>query len=421
MEAVMCKRLTIYSVPGPSSSPGLLQEKIDGGWAYALENLEFLLALNPDCQLEAVFGHVKEFGPIPSIPSYSRIKLHVYETSLKELSDLAFVETAQQHGAILNYILKTHHLETPFYAILDPDCYIVKKNALHHLIDHMLQVNLDMIGVSYPTTLPKVYYWDFPTAYFQLMDRKNCEPASLDFLPAHTALAAGTGVSNAKSAPFAKTFRHTAKLVKIFRIPVKKVMQGSKDSRFGIFQSVFYFYTNYIYRNTPLFRDTGWKNRKLYNQLNLEIIPHRVKPLVLNIRLNEAEYLLENQDIRESGINPTWHALMHGIYEKREFGRQSWRWTFLNKLLGNGMLSSKNFPATSIVMASSILHSINFDNGVGNFKHSYEYFWKSEPFCIHLGHGGKEESLTDVSRLASMRAQIINSSGNWSSDGSIRH
>ena len=33
----MCEQLTIYSVPGPSSSPGLLQEKIGGGWAYALE------------------------------------------------------------------------------------------------------------------------------------------------------------------------------------------------------------------------------------------------------------------------------------------------------------------------------------------------------------------------------------------------
>ena len=178
---------------------------------------------------------------------------------------------------------------------------------------------------------------------------------------------------------------------------------------------------NYIYRNTPLFRDTGWKNRNVHNQLNLEIIPHRVKPLVINARLNEAEYLLENQDIRESGINPTWHALMHGIYERRGFGRQGWTWTLLNKLLGNGTLSSKNFPATSIIMASSILSSMNFDNGIGNFQHSYEYFWNFEPFCIHLGHGGKEEALTDVSRLASLRAQIINSPGNWSSDGSIRY
>jgi hypothetical protein len=420
MEAVMCKQVTIYSVPGPSTSPGLLKEKIAGGWAYALENLEFLMTFNPDCELEVVFGHIKEFGPIPSIPRFSRIKIHVYETSLSDLTDFEFVEAAQQHGAILNYILKTHRLETQYYAILDPDCYIVKENAFHALIDHMLRFDLGLIGVSYPTTLPKVYYWDFPTAYFQLMDGRYCEPNSLDFMPAQTTLVARDGVATAELAPFAKTFGFAAKLVKRFKIPLKKIMKKSQDSANIFFASIFYFYSNYIYRNTPLFRDTGWKNRSMYHHLNLEIIPHRVKLQIINAGLNEAEYLLENHDVRESGINPTWHALMHGVYERREFGQQRRMWTLLNKLLGNGNFTTTNFPATSIVMANSILSYIEFDNGAGNFQYSYEYFWNFEPFCIHLGHGGKEDSSSDVSRLAFLRSQISNNSGNWSSDGSTR-
>lgn len=417
----MCERITIYSVPGPSTSPGLLRENIGGGWAYALENLEFLLALNPDCQLEVVFGHVKEFGAVPTIPNFPRINLHVYETSLIELSDLAIVEPAQQHGAILNYILTAHNLQTPFYVILDPDCYIVKKNALHQLIDHMLQFNLDMIGVSYPTTLPKVYYWDFPTAYFQLMNRISCEPTTLDFLPERTALAAGTGIATAKSAPFARTFGFAAKLVKRFNIPVKKIMDNTQNGNLGFSQFIFYFYTNFIYRNTPLFRDTGWKNRRTYNELNLEIIPHRVNPMVIRAGLNEAEYLLANDDVRESGINPTWHALMHGIYEKRIIGSQGQMWALFNHLLGNGTLFSKNFPATSIFMAESFLSSMKYENGVGNFQYSYEYFWNHEPFCIHLGHGGKENATKDISKLAAMRSQIMEFPGNWSGDGHGRY
>jgi hypothetical protein len=410
----MCEQVTIYSVPGPSSSPGLLREEISGGWAYALENLEFLLALNPECRLEVVFGHVKEFGEIPTIPNFPRINLYVYETSLIELSDLAIVEPAQQHGAILNYILKTHNLQTPFYAILDPDCYVVKKNALHQLIDHMLQFNLDMIGVSYPTTLPKVYYWDFPTAYFQLMNRIKCEPTSLDFLPERTALAAGTGIAIAKSAPFARTIGFAAKLFKRYNLPARKIMDRAHNSSFSFFQFLFYFYTNFIYRNTPLFRDTGWKNRRVHSELNLEIVPHRVRQVVIRAGLNEKEYLLENDDIRESGINPTWHALMHGIYEKRKFGRQNRLWSISHKLLGGGSLISETFPVKSITMSNSLLDSMKVSDGLGNFQYSYEYFWKYEPFCIHLGHGGKSGATKDISKLEEIKSQIMGSTGNWS-------
>jgi hypothetical protein len=281
----------------------------------------------------------------------------------------------------------------------------------------MQRFNLDIIGVSYPTTLPKVYYWDFPTAYFQLMNRTKCEPSTLDFLPERTALAAGSGIATVKSAPFAKTFMLTARLVKHYKIPVKKLINKAQNSRLGFFQFTFYFYINYIYRNTPLFRDTGWKNRNAHHELNLEIIPHRVEPRVIHAGLNETEYLLNNPDVKESGINPTWHALMHGIYEKRTFGSQGRMWKTFKKLLGNGTLLSKNFPSTSVFMGKSLLSSMKFESGIGNFQYSYEYFWNYEPFCIHLGHGGKVNAASDIPKLLAIRSQIIDFSENWSGDG----
>ena len=412
----MCEQITIYSVPGPSSSPGLLSNEIEGGWAYAIENLEFLTALNPDCQLDVVFGHVKEFGPIPAIPNYPKVNVHVYETSLAELSNTVDLEPAEQHGAILNYILSSHVLQTKFYLILDPDCYVVKKNAMHLLIDHMNEFDLDMIGVSYPTTLQKVYYWDFPTAYFQLVNRMNCEPDTLDFSPERTSLVADTGLATSISAPFARTFGLMAKFIKRFGIPFKMFLNRAQNSKFSFFQFTFYFYTNYIYRNTPLFRDTGWKNRSKHYGLKSEVIPHRVKPVKIYSGLSKTEYLSNNADIQESGIDPTWHALMHGIYEKRKFGRQNRFWSLSHKLLGGGSLMSATFPATSIIMSNSLLDTMEISNGLGNFKYSYEYFWKHEPFCIHLGHGGKDSATKDIFKLKEIKSQIMETTGNWSND-----
>ena len=412
----MCDRVTIYSVPGPSSSPGLLREEIEGGWAYAIENLEFLTALNPDCQFNVVFGHVEEFGPIPALPNYPKVSIYLYETSLTELSNVIDLEPAEQHGAILNFILSSHVLETKFYLILDPDCYLVKKNALHQLMDHMNRANLDMIGVSYPTTFPKVYYWDFPTAYFQLINRKNCEPGTLDFLPQRTSLVAGTGLATSTSAPFARTFGLVAKFVKHFRFPMKELLNKIQNSKFSFLQFIFYFYTSFIYRNTPLFRDTGWKNREKYLGLNFEIIPHRVNPKRVGTGLNVLSYLSKNDDIQALGIDPTWHALMHGIYEKRNFGRQSKLWTLAHRLLGSGGLVSSIFPATSIVMGKSFLSSMKVANGLGNFQYSYEYFWNHEPFCIHLGHGGKDGASKDIFKLEAIKSQIMEITESWSED-----
>ena len=414
--AGMCEQVTIYSVPGPSSSPGLLQEQIEGGWAYALENLKLLTALNPDCQFEVVFGHVKEFGAIPIIPNFPEINIHVYETSLIELSSQVVLKPAEQHGTILNYILSSHVLQTEFYLILDPDCYVIKKNALHQLVDHMNQLDLDMIGVSYPTTLPKVYYWDFPTAYFQLIRRLNCQPNTLDFLPERTSLVADTGLVTSTSAPLARTFGLIAKFVKRFKIPVKEFLNKAQNSKFSVIQFTFYFYINFVYKNTPLFRDTGWKNRSKYRELNSEIIPHRIKPKEVRAGLNQIEYLTNNFDVQSSGIDPTWHALMHGIYEKRNFGRQNKLWALTHKILGNGDLVSAVFPATSAVMGESFLSSMRISRSLGNFQYSYEYFWNDEPFCIHLWHGGKDGASKDILKLEAIKSQIMEITESWSED-----
>lgn len=410
----MCEQITIYSVPGPNSSPGILQGSIAGGWAYIFENLNYLTELNSDCNFQVVLGHVREFGPIPTLPSLARIQIEIYETSLKELSQEKNLAPAEQHGAILNFILASHDLETPYYAILDPDCYLVKVNAFHLLIKHMSHLDLGMIGVSYPTTLPKVYYWDFPTAYFQLMRTESCDPRHLDFLPEHTAFASGLGLKSKNRIPMAKTISFGVKILRFSKFPFKKWISTFQNSSNAFMQFLFYFTRNYIYRHSQLFRDTGWINRERLKNLDVEIIPHRIARMKLKMRFNQSEYTRVNGDVFGSDLNPTWHALMHGLYENRELGKQSFFWSVLSRMLKGTSLEPKKFPATSMIMADSFLVRIGMPTGWGNMLYGFEYFWKGEPFCIHLGHGGKENARSDISRLATIRKQIVGSDEIWS-------
>lgn len=410
----MCRDITIYSVPGPSSAPAILKDEIVGGWAYAIENLWFLSELNPDCEIQVVFGHVTEFGPIPNIPKIPRVVVHIYETSLQKLSSRALLLAGEQHGVILNYILHSHELQTPFYAIVDPDCYIVTKNSFHKLMVEMKKFELDIIGVSYPSSLPKSYYWDFPTAYFQLMNSTKCHTKDLDFLPEYASSETGSKNDSLDKDPIGTILIPIMKLSKLLNFPLKNLLWRMQNSENSVAQLLYYFSSNYPYRNSVLWKDTGWRNRKKLEQVRTVIIPHRVNPSSIANGFNEKSYLENNIDVKDSLINPTWHVMMHGLYENRNMGDQTYFWRSLARILKGTRLDPKTFPATSVMMADSLLTKIPIFGGWGNMRYAYEYFWQGEPFCIHLGHGGKENVRKDISRLATIRRELTESDLIWS-------
>jgi hypothetical protein len=161
-------------VPGPNNTGERNKKIILRGWDYAFKNIEYISELNPLTNFEIVFAHAQEFGEIPVLPKFSNIKFYTYSVSKFNL-DLEFVdEPSSQHGSLLNFVLNEHVLSTQFYAVLDPDCYLLQHNSFDQLINHMITYDKDIIGISYPHTASKAYYWDFPTAYFQLMDASSC-------------------------------------------------------------------------------------------------------------------------------------------------------------------------------------------------------------------------------------------------------
>lgn len=413
----MGNRVTIYSVPGPTKSEAILAENIPGGWQYSIENLRYLSDLNPETEFEIVFGHLNSFGPVPELPTIDRVTVHVYVLDELDLAIGTNPLPNLQHGAILNQILRGHRLTTESYAVLDPDCYILMPNAFNKLLSHMSEKKLQIIGVSYPTTLPKVYYWDFPTAYFQLMMADRIQPRDLDFLPDRASFVEDEVQPGGAGLPTPKILSRLLKLSRISNFPIQRILNSWRNQDKTFFVLAYSVLFNLPYRKLPLFRDTGWSNREMYKGVGFEVLPHRVDSVKLRNSINVVEYLKSNPDVAKSAVDPRWHAVMHGIPEGRKIGNQPLFWSRLAVLLRPKIPKPEVFPATSIYAGTSIFQSFSIGMDIGKMGSGYEYFWDSKPFCIHLGHGGKDDIDQDIQRLQKLRALVASNSEEEENNG----
>jgi hypothetical protein len=157
---------------------------------------------------------------------------------------------------------------------------------------------------------------------------------------------------------------------------------------------------NYPFRKADLFRDTGWRNRELFKGLNFEVMPHAISTVHLNYKFNIDDYVKNNPDVERAKIDPRWHFFTNGIHEDRSIGNQRVVFRLLHKFFRNKMVNWSVHPATSIVMVdNSVLSAVDPMANWGNMKSGFEYYWRDEPFCIHLGHTGKQSHDEDMVRL----------------------
>jgi hypothetical protein len=405
------ERFTIFSIPGPNHVKALVEEGIAGGWDYALKAIEFIETLNPDTYFDVVFGHLAEFGEVPVLPNSPKINFITHTALKSELKIRYPNQPSSQHGALLNFTLAAHRLTTQYYAILDPDCYLLLPNAFVKLREAMENENLTMMGVSYPTTLPKTYYWDFPTAYFQIMNSNACPPSDLNFLPDEKTFVVdkrqpgGAGVPSAKSTNLVFKLPRFARRF-VFRISVKLL---NENKRFLIFLS--HLHLNLPYKENVLFRDTGWSNREKFLNSPIRVIPHLVQAIEIDSGFDALAYADCNPDVAEAEIDPSWHFFTNGIHENRPIGHQHMRFRLLRKYLGKSFVDSKTHPATSITMGESIFRSIMVPIKWGKMEQAFEYHWDGKPFCLHLGHSGKSSKFEDMFKLNELHKYLINIEG----------
>ena len=395
--------VTIYMVPGPNNTGERNKKIILGGWDYAFKSIEYISELNPLTNFEIVFAHAQEFGEIPVLPKFSNIKFYIYSVSKFNL-DLKFVDNpSSQHGSLLNFILNEHVLSTEFYAVLDPDCYLLQHNTFDQLINHMITYDKDIIGISYPHTASKAYYWDFPTAYFQLMDSSSCPVGKLNFLGDESTFKTNERVYGGSGFSI---MQQTHKFFKIKRNILKILCFLFKNN------ILFSIFLNNLSRNIPyagqdLARDTGWMNRKTLSDLKVEVIPNLVITGNVQSNFNSNSYLNCNEDVRVSEVDPTWHFLSNGIYENRFFAKQKFLYSLLIKLFSKYNFDPAIYPASNLVSGESIFNFLSLPANAVYPCSVSEYQWKGEPFCIHLGHSGKANSFRDMVNLDFIKNHLI--------------
>jgi hypothetical protein len=400
---------TIYLVPGPSNIPGIMRNEIAGGWDYAVKAVEFIHLLNPNSHFDIVFGHFDEFGDVPTLPKFENIDYFIYTAEKDELELLYPNQPSSQHGALLNFSLKHHNLKTKFYAVLDPDCYIILPNAFELLQEEMVRNELAIIGVSYPVNLPKTYYWDFPTAYFQLMNSELCPINKLNFIPDEKSFVTNTQHPGNASLPLSEMSKIIALMPRFLKKLILRIFLGLTRSPKLVLLLISGFYLNFPYRNMELSRDTGWFNRHYLQNLKREILPHMIMETNLDFRFNVLEYEKYNPDLEFSNINRFWHFLVHGVFENRAIGKQPIGVRLLKKLFKAVNISSQVHPASSITMGIPTLNLIPAPINWGNMLNSFEYRWRERPFCIHLGHSGKSTKYEDMYKLDAVKNFFIGS------------
>jgi hypothetical protein len=392
-------KFTIYLVPGPSHVPGVMRDGIAGGWDYAIKAVEFMHLLNPNSQFDIVFGHLADFGDVPTLPNFKNVDYFIYTATNDDLELLFPNQPSSQHGALLNFSLKHHNLSTKYYAVLDPDCYVILPNAFELLQEDMEHSQLAIIGVSYPVNLPKTYYWDFPTAYFQLMNSELCPTNELNFIPDEKSFVLNSQHPGAASLPLPKFSKFVSLMPRFLKKIILKLF--SRFARSSKFASLLLsgFYLNYPYRNSELSRDTGWFNRVNLQNLKTKILPHLMKEVELHFKFNILEYEKCNSDLELSNVDRRWHFLVHGVFENRSLGKQPFAVKLLKTFLKTINISAQVHPASSIAMGIPVLLSIQAPINWGNMLNSFEYQWQEKPFCIHLGHSGKSTKYEDMYKL----------------------
>jgi hypothetical protein len=232
----------------------------------------------------------------------------------------------------------------------------------------------------------------------------------LDFLPDRSSFIADEVQPGGAGLPTPKILTRFLKLSKVSNLPIQRILNSWRNQNRTSLVFAYSILFNHTYKNLPLFRDTGWSNRESFKGKRFQVLPHRMGRVDLKNSIKVDEYLRFNPDVAKSGIDPRWHAVMHGILEGREMGKQPFVWSILAKMLRPKKPRSQVFPATSIYAGRSLFESFNIGMDIGKMGLGYEYFWDSKPFCIHLGHGGKDDIERDIHRLQKLRQLVIGKS-----------
>jgi hypothetical protein len=391
-------RISVYTIPGPDNWDPISKTSFMGGWKYSISSIKLLTSQNPNVYFEIIVGHLSDFGIIPEIPEIPNVKFVIYEVLKSDLDVIYKNHQSSQHGGLLNYLINKHPASTDYFFIMDPDFYIMKKNVILDLVDHMDKFNLKTIGVSYPSNWPMNYYWDFPTVYFQIFRSSAVKISELDFRPDEKSFVRDKSQRSGMGMP-----RHKMqKPINFINFYMNKCFVFLNFKRAVKFCDLLsrLFNNKILPSRLNMARDTGWLNRERMLNCNIEIIPHAVIASHYSNSFDEKEYFKLNIDIVKSRVNAYWHFINFGLFEGREIGHQRIYWRLLSKLFFHKTGKNCMHPGTSIFSTGLDFSLQEIDQSNKIAEEAFFYFWRNELFGLHLGHEAKTKDDSDLNFIS---------------------
>jgi hypothetical protein len=391
---------------GPSQKSDASGISIEGGWQYGYEAIRLIAKKNPRIYFDFHVAHLNEWGQLPSLDFEGNFKITVHCIEKIDLQVQFKNQASSQHGGLLNILMSNTKVESEFLGILDPDMYIFKENIVEHCIDLLRSSKYEHLGVSYPESYSKSYYWDFPTVYFQIFNAKPNLLSKLNFRPDEEKY-----VQNEKI-PSSIGFRARSFM---------ENNSGLARFKFFIFHRLLFaclriiptpsfikiFANRVRFQDRKLFGDTGWFNRFNLIESDYLIFPSVVNwPSLPAFLCSKKSYLENNPDLAEAKVSIEGHLLFHGIFENRKLGGLNFFANLLRYLFVYDQVDSKNFPVNNIVSRENLIGGdLNllktFNDGKG-----YWYCIDNEVFCYHFGHAGKNGYSIDTNLIKELSANL---------------
>ena len=305
------KYIDVLIVPGPSKRKNDNNSDWVGGTDYVKFQIELFNELNTGTDFRWNFGylesHVESSHMIKNRPNIRNFRFTESELQVKFIDN-----PSSQHGALLNQLLKkVAHDHSRFIIIIDPDFFIVSKNWAQDLMDFMKDNSVAILGASYPETDCRLYF-DFPTAYFSIIDSELLPLDELNYLPDENSIKKSDNTPwKSDLLPNLTGYRRWA----------------SKN----IYINYLLFIVQSIFRwrsKSTFFRDTGWEMRNKFknkvkheeflfvDNLIFEFQDPNESNLVTGVDINF--YRDKYFDIKSNDIDPVFHFHNHGKWEWRQ-------------------------------------------------------------------------------------------------------
>ena len=389
---------SIYMVPGPTKSVEYFHGKsVPGGWGYTLANIANLDRRNPTGIKELILGTLDSWGEPPELPKVQNFSVTIHNVSRVCEGKIDELEPSHQHASVLNALLATNPPTSRFYSILDPDCYLLLENALTRITEHMTVKGLAAFGVPYPPT--RFNHQNTPTAFFSVFDKEFLTPKEANFLPPENMRIAKHPMGSKR---LIKVIRHLRKgsfdAVEYLALILAPASRSFTAFFFLFHQLRFGVGTR---TNQALGHDTGFRVLAALEEkkLRFEVAKNCIEDFGWRVGFNTREYLRLNPDVLRSNLDPTWHFLLFGIFQNRDFGKQNFLWKIIIcAARPKHSYGAEVFDASSLE-AGIRLVSIRRFRYWKKFIFGDQYNWNQRPLAIHLSSYGKNGDGRDFHRL----------------------